>query len=153
MNRKKEKQNLDYFKGVFDTYAFQNYSGINVYYGFGIYDFVLKESIQESFKDSFPEFRKSNFELVNITEDDFVNLLNKWFYAEFTPNLVKFNGFSKELTRNVVADLVESFEIEQIYKVSNLKFENKEVKLGLVTDFFILVSKSKGYLCEFILDG
>ena len=86
MNEREEKYSLDYFKGVFHTYAIQNDPGVNVGYYFDINDFSIKNTIEEALKKEFCQFQEFDLEFTEITQEDFEELLNRWLYSEFFPN-------------------------------------------------------------------
>jgi len=146
--------NLAYFKGVFNTYAEQNNPGVNLSYGFGIDDFTFTNSILKSFKKSFPEFSMLDFELLEITKDDIIKLIDKWFYSEFKPNSINYKP-TYEIIENIVNDLILSFNIKNFYKISNLNKNGQDIgnEFGLIVDFIIISSETKAYFCDFILDG
>ena len=150
----KEKLTLDYFKGIFHTYAIQNNPRVNIYYSFDIFDFKFKRSIKESFIENFTEFKGMEFKLERITKDDFVKTLDKWFFMEFNPNSIKHIPNS-EIVNDIVNDLVYSFEISNFYKIPSIKKENNsmEKEFGLLVDFVIISSSDKAFYCEFLLDG
>jgi hypothetical protein len=154
MNHIRKPYSIDYFKGIFHTYAEQNDPGINIYYDFDIEEFTIESSLKESFINSFPSFKHLEFEFFKITKYDFIQLLDKWFYIEFIPNSKKQRPTSA-LIENIVEELIFSFDIIDYYQISNIKNNGKDVskELGLVVDFALISNKSNAYFCEFLMDG
>ena len=152
MNEREEKYSLDYFKGVFHTYAIQNDPGVNVGYYFDINDFSIKNTIEEALKKEFCQFQEFDLEFTEITQEDFEELLNRWLYSEFFPNYKNYIPTST-VTKQLVEELIICFKISSFYKVLSIKRqgENAENEFGYATDFVILSSTIQRYFCEFTL--
>lgn len=144
------KYGLDYFKGIFHTYAIQNDPGVNVSYCFDINDFPVENTIKTSFKNHFKEFQEIDIEFVKFTIEDFERLLNGWLYCEFSPKSKAYIP-TIETTKCIVKTLVDCFKISAFYKITSIKCKGKSVEneFGYAMDFVILTSTTKRYFCEF----
>ncbi|WP_420574730.1 hypothetical protein [Kordia sp.] len=148
--KNKTTYHLDYFKGVFETYALQNDPGVNVSYHFDIDDFSIEGTQVEALKKKFDYFQAYEFEFSEITRTAFEEVLNRWLYAEFQPNYIK-NTSTMTVIQQIVDDLVASCHIDSFYKMASLTRDGKnaENEFGYATDFIVLTSATKRYFCEF----
>ncbi|WP_298518708.1 hypothetical protein [uncultured Kordia sp.] len=152
MDKEISKYSLDYFKGIFHTYALQNDPGINVFYSFDIDDFATENTIEESLIKNIKYLENYELTFEKITKEDFENLLNGWLFAEFRPNSIKHIS-TINTTKHLVDTLVSCFGITTYHKMISIKNDGKNAEndFGYAIDFVVLSSETKRYLCEFTI--
>jgi hypothetical protein len=147
-----ETNSLDYYRGVFDTYAIQNDPGVNISYGFAIDDFSVESSLEVALKNDFEMFQELELTFAEITQEEFVSIMHHWLYIEFRPNFVNHLS-TKDCIQQLVSNMIEDLQLTTFHKITSITQNgiSKVNEFGYAVDFLILEAHEQRYLCEFTL--
>lgn len=147
---------IDFYKGVFATYADINNSDTqNISYNFDIFKIEPnnKTGIVKILKKVFT-YNDSNIITRRINSSEFKDLLSQWlFHSEdfLNSNEQKIHILKDGLFKDLVNDLqITKFEI-----IDNSSFKRNDGinQFGQLVNLAILKNDSSSYLCLFMLDG
>ncbi|WP_425077847.1 hypothetical protein [Psychroserpens sp. S379A] len=151
-----ESNIIEYYNGVFDTYAdIKNSITQNISYSF------ILEKIEPNDTNGIIKILEKNFEYKDskiitekIKDSEFKKLLLSWLVSSedlSNSSQERYTNLLEDLVRNITSEL----KITEFLKISDSSFERNDGinQYGQLVDIAIMKNELSSYLCIFMFDG